>query len=213
MPIADTDRLTIVAVLGLLLFGVLFLRYASRRFRGWRGRRRPGYRPELGRYGGRFFASSAGLLASLLLLVVAVHLSSWQAFDQSATIGTVKASGRAGAITLAIKLRSLPERTVALTGRHWVIRGDLILFPPRYRVIGLRNYFRARAADGLSSPTERLAGTPLSHEELQPPSWLFALLSRLPSMPWIFTVKSDATPIKDPGADVTLFVTPSGMAG
>lgn len=209
-----TDRLTLISTALTLASFYFFVRFSLRRHRDRQVTLNPGMRKkELGRYSGRFFASGIFTVLFGLLLALSCHLRTWHSFDDTVLLGKVVAHGEGESIKLDLDLPPMPAQTVTVQGRFWILRADMLVFDPRWRVIGLKNYVRIRSVDGLAKREERIAGGSFSHVDLAGASPVFQLFSRLPAMPWLCTAKSDASPLKPPQGEVEIHLIAGGFAG
>lgn len=208
------DRLTIATAALALASLYFFGKYCRRAYRDRRARLNPGmYRRELGRYGGRFFASGFFTGVFLLLFALSFHLATWRKFDQSLQLGKVVAHDEGKEIKLDLDIPPDAPRTVTVTGKFWILRADMLLFDARWRFLGLQNYVRPRSIDGLEKREDRIGGAYASRADIGGSSPVFEVLARLPGMTWLYTAKRDSSPLKPPRGEVEIHLIAGGFAG
>ena len=208
-------RFTLFALVVFLPSFGYFLKYLSRWLRERGGRRRPGsHRPAVGRYGGRFLFSGVMSLCFLALLALGAHFDmAWQPFNGSTLQGKVKAHRDGEAMVLELKLAGVPDQTVSLVGKFWIVRSETIVFNPRLRAVGLGGYYRVRSVDGLVDRGQRIAGGYAARQELQPSSLVFRGARKLGFLSSLLVAAEDASPLKDPKGETELWAIPGGSAG
>lgn len=210
------DRLTLTGVAILLISLAYLVKFSKRRYREWYRVRHPGsYKQEYGRYYGRYFLSALGTFFGIVLIVLGAHLATWLPMVAATKVAIVESRQSDGKMQLAVSGTGTGgDRTLSLQGKHWVVRSEVLAFHEKLAILGLGRYCRARYADGLVAPGDRIKGSYASREELAPSSPIYALFSIVsPYLAPVIRTREEVSPAKPPSGKEEVWVIEGGSAG